>query len=232
VLLACGTTASEDPSGTVTTMGAPALEGTEPIPSASTPTATHSTPVGYTWGPSGLVPSFVGQRVEDLPTDVPWRVTQQDGQSLTVPADLVCGRHDLIVANGIVTAETIEGAQDAGCSTLLAQAEQQAAKSALLRLARFRAADAPPVEGVFVKRATLREFNEANGDTGTDLGVADTPGYFVAVDGAFQVTPPGGESTATAFSHAYILMGPGGDELAVHVTDEPIDLTGFARVPG
>ena len=53
----------------------------------------------------------------------------------------------------------------------------------------------------------------------------------MAVEGAFEVFSPDGSSTRTPYTHAYILMGPGGDELSLRVTNDALDLTGFDRVP-
>ena len=151
----------------------------------------------------------------------------------------LCALALLVVLAGVWVVVVVSGesrpgegrAADQLAPSTIDATDQAAAEAALLRLGRFRASDAPPVEAVFVKRATLREFNDVTGGGGTDPGVAETNGVFVAVYGAFEVTPPGGGSAAAPFRHAYILMGPGGDELAVHVTNDSIDLTGFERVP-
>lgn len=116
----------------------------------------------------------------------------------------------------------------------LSAPERDAVDAAIARLERFHVPDTPPLVAQAVALSTLQHFNDVNGSGGADPGVADKEGYFVAVDGALEVqSPPSDDGTVstTPFEHAYILVGPSGDEMALRVTNDDIDLSSFDPVP-
>ena len=110
-------------------------------------------------------------------------------------------------------------------------AEQGAARAAILRLAEYQSPGTGPITAVFVRRGTTADFDKQTRNGGLDPGVVDAQGFIVSVDGEFIVPGPPGVTDTERLAHATMLVSPTGDELAVHVTNDPVDRTGYDAIP-